>query len=276
MKPTELRAVITGATAGLGQGLAARLAAAGAQVEFTARDAARGAAAAQALGPKCSAITCDLSSMASVRAAAQQLARGEKPIDLLVLNAGVSGKPFQLTAEGFEYTFASNYLGHFLLVRLLLDAKALSSDARIIVTQSTAVRRSVKADLAMATAPTPTGFSRFGAGPSTKVLLQLMTLELTRRGTTIFGVDPGGTRTSNVNEIPALLRPVLKLLLQPLEAGVEHLVWGATTEGLERGAVYDAKHQRVKLSPHASDAELASRAWGETERVLSKWLAPTT
>ncbi|NXN91775.1 RDH12 dehydrogenase, partial [Rhinopomastus cyanomelas] len=62
----------------------------------------------------------DTSSMASVRAFAQAVLRHEERLDVLVNNAGVTGLPFAITPEGLEQTFATNYLGHFLLTNLLL------------------------------------------------------------------------------------------------------------------------------------------------------------
>ncbi|NWV00705.1 RDH13 dehydrogenase, partial [Upupa epops] len=62
----------------------------------------------------------DTSSMASVRAFARDILHHEERLDVLVNNAGVTGLPFTITPEGLEQTFATNYLGHFLLTNLLL------------------------------------------------------------------------------------------------------------------------------------------------------------
>ncbi|NWI97548.1 RDH14 dehydrogenase, partial [Pitta sordida] len=58
--------------------------------------------------------------LASVRAFARAVLREEPRLDVLVNNAGVSGLPFTITSEHLEQTFATNYLGPFLLTNLLL------------------------------------------------------------------------------------------------------------------------------------------------------------
>ncbi|NWJ07935.1 RDH12 dehydrogenase, partial [Crypturellus undulatus] len=62
----------------------------------------------------------DTSSLASVRAFAQDVLRHERRLDVLVNNAAVTGLPFAVTPEGLEQTFATNHLGPFLLTNLLL------------------------------------------------------------------------------------------------------------------------------------------------------------
>ncbi|NXV66516.1 RDH13 dehydrogenase, partial [Molothrus ater] len=62
----------------------------------------------------------DTGSLASVRAFAAAVLREEPRLDVLVNNAGVTGLPFAITSEGLEQTFATNYLGPFLLTNLLL------------------------------------------------------------------------------------------------------------------------------------------------------------
>uniref|UniRef100_A0A8C4V5D5 Retinol dehydrogenase 12 n=1 Tax=Falco tinnunculus TaxID=100819 RepID=A0A8C4V5D5_FALTI len=73
----------------------------------------------------------DTSSLASVRTFAQAVLREEKRLDVLVNNAGVTGM-CQGQAPGLEQTFATNYLGPFLLTNLLLDLLKASAPARIV------------------------------------------------------------------------------------------------------------------------------------------------
>ena len=64
---------------------------------------------------------CDLSSTTSVKNCADRLLNSLKKIDILVNNAGIGGPGSKITTEdGFEVTFATNHLGHFLLTNLLL------------------------------------------------------------------------------------------------------------------------------------------------------------
>ncbi|XP_063878597.1 retinol dehydrogenase 14-like isoform X4 [Scylla paramamosain] len=77
--------------------------------------------------------------MASVTAFAKRVIRDENRLDLLVLAAGRGAPPSRtVTAEDLEVTLASNHLGHFLLVNLLLGLMVKSYPCRVIVKASSA------------------------------------------------------------------------------------------------------------------------------------------
>ena len=225
-------AVVTGASSGLGRECARVLALRGADVGLACRSPDRAAAVvggyARDMGPtaaaRCHVLPCDLTRMASVRALAATLIAAGRPVDVLLLNAGVSNQPYSLTPDGVEATFAANYLGHFLLLHLLAEAGVLAPAARIVVPLSSAVHRNpwARADIDMLTRPAAHAarFSPLRASPSTKVMLALMGLEFTRRavGTplaevTYVGVSPGAVRTGNVDQMgPWVRRLVLPLV----------------------------------------------------------------
>ncbi|MFD6418121.1 SDR family oxidoreductase [Streptomyces sp. NPDC060194] len=120
------RAVVTGASDGIGLGIAAWLAAAGAEVVLPVRNPRKGEAAVaeirrQAPGAQVSLRTLDLSSLDSVAALGDSLVDEGRPIHFLVNNAGVMTPPDrQTTADGFELQFGTNHLGHVALVLRLL------------------------------------------------------------------------------------------------------------------------------------------------------------
>ncbi|GAA1861551.1 SDR family oxidoreductase [Asanoa iriomotensis] len=119
-------AVVTGASDGVGVGLAARLAAAGAEVVMPVRNRRKGEAAVARIKQQhpnavVSLRDLDLSSLDSVAALGDRLRGEDRPIHILVNNAGVMTPPTrQVTADGFELQFGSNHLGHFALVANLL------------------------------------------------------------------------------------------------------------------------------------------------------------
>ncbi|MEU5870978.1 SDR family oxidoreductase [Glycomyces sp. NPDC047369] len=123
---TGRRAVVTGASDGMGLGIAERLAAAGAQVVMPVRNRAKGDRAAERIrravpGADVELQALDLSSLASVEALADALLADGRPVHLLVNNAGVMTPPErQATADGFELQFGTNHLGHFALTARLL------------------------------------------------------------------------------------------------------------------------------------------------------------
>jgi NAD(P)-dependent dehydrogenase (short-subunit alcohol dehydrogenase family) len=119
-------AVVTGGSDGMGVPLARRLAAAGAEVVLPVRNPRKGEAAVAAIreqvpGAEVSLRELDLSSLASVAALGATLREEDRPIHLLINNAGVMTPPDrQTTADGFELQFGTNHLGHVALVAHLL------------------------------------------------------------------------------------------------------------------------------------------------------------
>ncbi|MFG2955891.1 oxidoreductase [Streptomyces sp. NPDC048291] len=110
-------AVVTGANSGLGLTAADALARAGAHVVLAVRDPERGRAAAARVNGSTEVRRLDLADLSSVR----EFAAGwDRPLDLLVNNAGVMMLPELRTKDGFEMQFGTNHLGHFALTNLLL------------------------------------------------------------------------------------------------------------------------------------------------------------
>ena len=103
------------------------LAGRGATVVLACRDLGRGERAAGEITGDVTVVRLDLASLASVRAAAEQIKAAAPRLDLLINNAGVMNAPYQRTPDGFESTFATNHLGHFALTGLLLD-RLLATD----------------------------------------------------------------------------------------------------------------------------------------------------
>ena len=80
----------------------------------------------------------DLASLASVRAAADELRAVHPRIDLLINNAGVMVPPKQVTVDGFELQLATNHLGHFAFTGLLLDPLLGVPGSRVVTVSSLA------------------------------------------------------------------------------------------------------------------------------------------
>src|SRR5690242_793663 len=116
--------VITGATSGIGEVAAIRLAEKGARIVFTARDKARAGDTMAALekanpGADHAFHMADLSQLAEMKRVGAELAR-EPKIDVLINNAGALFNKRQETVDGLEMTFALNHMAYFVLTNLLL------------------------------------------------------------------------------------------------------------------------------------------------------------
>jgi len=136
-------AIVTGAATGIGVETARALALAGAEVIIAARKPDLGEAVANAINEeaglkRASFGMVDLASLESIRHFAHVW--GDRPINLLINNAGVMASPLMRTVDGFEMQFGTNHLGHFLLSVLLapnlIDAAARSGKRSRLVSLS--------------------------------------------------------------------------------------------------------------------------------------------
>ena len=134
-------AVITGANTGLGYETAAALADHGARVVLAVRHLDKGKEAAdritaQSPGADVALQELDLTSLESIRTAADQLRSEHNRIDLLINNAGVMYTPKLTTKDGFELQFGTNHLGHFAFTGLLLDQLLPVAGSRVVTVSS--------------------------------------------------------------------------------------------------------------------------------------------
>ena len=123
------RAVVTGASSGLGVETARALAGAGAEVTFAVRDVAAG----KRVAGDSAVARLDLADLGSVR---DFVAGWAGPLDILVNNAGIMATPLMRTPQGWELQLATNHLGHFALAAGLHDALAAAGGARIVSVSS--------------------------------------------------------------------------------------------------------------------------------------------
>ena len=138
---TGRTAVLTGPTSGLGRAAAGAFARMGATLVLLGRDAGRlertrAELLAETPGLAATTVVVDMASLASVRAAAAQVLEVAPQIDVIVDNAGAMIPTREVTAEGFERTFAAMTLGPFVLVSRLQQRLMESPDPRIVAVTS--------------------------------------------------------------------------------------------------------------------------------------------
>lgn len=265
--------VVTGANAGMGKETARALAALGASVVMVCRDRTRGEAAAQEIRAQhpnadVTVAIADFASLASVRACADELLAAHDRIHVLVNNAGVLMDHREESADGYEVTFAVNYLAPFVFSYRLLPALKRSAPARIVNVVSGAHRMGkLNFDDLQSTA----GFNGFrGAYAQSKLALVMFTYDLARElegtGVTVNAADPGGTKTQT--KMPGLFA-LFRLFFQSAEKGAETTVWAASAPELQTVTGKYFNKKREKRSAPASYDETTRKRLREVTLDLT-------
>ena len=272
--------VITGATSGIGQVAAERLAGMGARVVLVARDRARGAASLSRLlqrGPGLAhrAHYADLSSVADTKRVAAEIAGAEPRIDVLINNAGALFNTRRVTADGLELTFATNHVAYAVLTHGLRACLVAGAPSRVINTASDAHRG---ATLAFDDLQSARGYSGFKVYGRSKLCNILYTRELARRwtgtGVTANSLHPGFVATRFGDQSGGLFSYVVRAAklvaaISP-EKGAETLVYLASSpEVAAISGGYFYKCKRAQPTREAQDDAAARRLWSETERLAS-------
>ena len=279
-------AVITGANTGLGYETAAALADHGAHVVLAVRNLDKGkdaAARITATSPHAEVTLqeLDLTSLESIRAAAQQLRSEHDRIDLLINNAGVMWTPKSTTKDGFELQFGTNHLGHFAFTGLLLDRLLPVAGSRIVTVSSVGHR--IRADIHFDDLQWERSYNRVAAYGQAKLANLMFTYELQRRldtrGTTIaVAAHPGGSNTELTRNVPPLVRPfmsVFELLAQDPAAGARPSLRAATDPAVLGGQYYGPDGfgelrgypKLVRSSSKSHDADVQRRLWAVSEEL---------
>lgn len=150
VRPADEQVIlVTGATDGLGRGVARDLAGRGVTVLLHGRDDTRGEATRQEIAeatgnPRLEWYRADFASLDDVRQLAKQVAADHPRLDVLVNNAGMGftsdGDTRQESRDGYELRFQVNYLAPYLLTRLLLPVLEQSAPARVVNVSSAGQR----------------------------------------------------------------------------------------------------------------------------------------
>jgi NAD(P)-dependent dehydrogenase (short-subunit alcohol dehydrogenase family) len=284
--------VITGATSGIGQVAAEKLAAMGTRLVLVARDKARADATLvrlRELGPGTAHTVhyADLLRLSEMKRVAAEIAATEPRIDVLINNAGALFSRQHLSPEGLEFTFALNHMSYFMLTHQLLDRLRASAPARVVNTSSDAheVAPLDFDDLQSTKAYGNSNFLawlRFG-GPGFKVYGRsklcniLFTRELARRlagtGVTANALHPGFVATRFAEQSGGLISFGIKIAkrfaLSP-QKGAETLVYLASApEVAAASGGYYYKCALATPSKSAQDDAAAHRLWAETARLAA-------
>ena len=274
-RPTFL---VTGATSGVGEAIAAELAERRARVLVGARTAERGEAAAERIQRRVPeadlrVVAGDLSLMRVVRSLAYQIMGSTQRLDGLILNAAEARSQLTLTDEGIETNFATNHLAGFLLTHLLLPQLRSSGPARVVAISSSVHTQVRMIDLNSVVTGAPLTPDSYR---TSKLLNVLFVRELARRvegiGITANAADPGFVR-SNLGRHAVGGHRMLRTLTRPMQSSPERAaataVYLAMSDEVARvtGGYYANGH-RMELSGLAKNDQLARKLWSVSAQAL--------
>jgi NAD(P)-dependent dehydrogenase (short-subunit alcohol dehydrogenase family) len=238
---TGRTAVVTGANTGLGYETAAELAAHGAHVVLALRNLDKGKAAADLItrrhpGAEVTVQELDLTSLESVREAAEQLRGAHDRLDLLINNAGVMMTEKSSTKDGFELQFGTNHLGHFALTGRLLDLLVSTPQSRVVTVSSIGHRLGrIRFDDLQSEG----SYNRVRAYGQSKLANLLFTYELQRRlnGSTTIAVaaHPGGSSSELARHLPGIVQTAFRPLEQDTAMGALPTLRAATDPHVSGG-----------------------------------------
>jgi 3-oxoacyl-[acyl-carrier protein] reductase len=183
--------VVTGASKGIGKGIARVFARQGAKVMVVARNGEEAARTAAELGPGASGFAADVTQPAAMEAMAAEAVARQGGIDILCANAGIfpAAKLADMTPENWDEVLGTNLKGMFLAIKACLPALQRSGRGRIVVTSSI-------------TGPI-TGFpswTHYGASKAGQLgFIRTAAIELARHGITINAVMPGNIKTEGLD-----------------------------------------------------------------------------
>jgi NAD(P)-dependent dehydrogenase (short-subunit alcohol dehydrogenase family) len=291
------RVIITGANSGIGYHAALKLARKGALVVLACRDRQRGEDAiahlhADSPGTHTELATLDLACLSSVRDFAKKELAQQRPLDILINNAGVMAPPKRLqTADGFELQFGTNVLGHFALTALLMSAldqaAAASPDRPRIVTVASIAHK--RGQLNFDDLQSAKTYSPMKAYQQSKLANLVFAFELNRRlraasshvmsvaahpgvaNTNLFQVGDHGPVEKTLRN---LFGHAVGIVLNSDSEGALPTLYAATSPNAEDGGYYgpqgfqemrgDDVDQAI-VAPQARDASAATRLWQTCE-----------
>lgn len=271
--------IVTGSNSGIGKETAFALAEMGANVVMVVRNQEKGQKALEEIVTKTgnhsvSLMVCDMSSMASIRGFASDLKKSYDHLDVLINNAGAEFVKRQLTAEGFEQTFAVDYLAPFLLTHELLDLLKASTPSRII-TVSSGLAKNGKVDFY--DLQNEKNYKGMQAYSNAKLMLMMFTYELSRRlagtGVTVNVLMPGFVATNLAKNSGSLRSAIMFTMVRPMQIsakkGAETSVYLASADEVKNvsGKCF-AKKKEATTCPVSYDAIVQERLWSETVKLL--------
>ena len=281
------RAIVTGASSGIGAETARALSGAGAEVTLAVRDIEAGAQVAREIGSDRARVArLDLSDQASI---ADFVASWRGPLHVLVCNAGVMATPELRTAEGWEMQLATNHLGHFALALGLHGAMKATGHARVVVVSSVGhVNSDVDFDDLMFARRSYDPWTAYGQSKTANILFMV---EAARRwkddGITVNALNPGRIASTRLGRHVVGKAPPASFEPSSKDVSYKNIEQGAATSVLLAGsplvegitgtyfedcarAVPHRPGVRRGVAAYALDPARAARLWDASAALIDR------
>ncbi len=270
--------MVTGASSGIGVAAALELAKMGATLVMVCRNREKGEAAMgritdESKNEKIALMVADLSSMESVRRPAKEFQGKHQRLDVLINNAGLFNLRRHLTVDGYETTFAVNYLSQFLLTNLLLKQLEAGAPSRVVGVSSSA---HFGGHIDFDDLQGERSYSALRAYSQSKLAVVLFTHELAKRvrdkGVIANCLHPGVVATNFFGR-PAgplgFVTKVSRLFLIGPKKGAETTVYLASSPeaGKITGEFFERKKTK-KSDPESYNEATAARLWTVSEKLV--------
>jgi NAD(P)-dependent dehydrogenase (short-subunit alcohol dehydrogenase family) len=271
--------IVTGSNSGIGRETALALAAMDATVVMAVRNRERGEKARieiiEETGNKATDLMmCDVSSADSIRLFANEFKDKYDKLDVLINNAGAVFGKRQTTPDGFEQTFAVNYLGAFLLTCELLQVLKSSAPSRVI-NVSSGMHKTGKIDFN--DLQSERKYKSMEVYASSKLMVTTITYKWARHlegtGVTVNVVEPGFVATNLGRNSGSLMSSIMFGLMKPIQVnprkGAETSVLAASSDEVEgvTGRCF-AKLKETTTAETSYDRDVQTRLWDETVKLL--------
>lgn len=279
--------LITGATSGIGKQTAISLATLGATVIVTGRNQQNGEEAIKEIravsnNENIDLILADISTVAGIKRLVTAFKSRYTHLDVLINNAGLAGKEYKKTVDGFEANFAVNVVAPYMLTTLLMESLKASQNARVITLTGGDLPSKIQLD----NIQSEKSFNGLSTYSQTKMVMMCLMYEYSQRqlhsNITMNICYPGqaSTRmTQNVTAdmLPFLLRPLFplfKLLVKPnngksAKKASRSSVYLATSKEVENmnGMYFDKNVQLKGMPKVATNVENRKFIWDYLDKL---------
>ncbi|MFW9958591.1 MAG: SDR family oxidoreductase [Candidatus Odinarchaeota archaeon] len=271
--------IVTGSNSGIGKETALALAEMGASVIMAVRNLERGRAALDSFHHETKELQielmqCDVASKASIERFVSEFKSNHNSLHVLVNNAGAVFSRRQMTEDGFERTFAVNYLGPFILTRSLLPLLKSSAPSRVINLCSGLYK---SGDFVLDDLQSKRKYSSQKVYRNAKLLLLMHTYTLARNlegtGVAVNAVLPGFVATNLGKNSGSRMQGLMFGMMKPFQLspkeGAETSVYVAASSEVEglSGKCF-SKKQVVTTTEISYDESLQKQLWAKTIEIL--------